>query len=63
VLALYAIYRRDGQAFVTNYLQLLAAGGSRSPYELLRLFGIDLDSENFWLGGLGVIEEMVRQVE
>lgn len=63
VLALYAVYRRDGQAFVANYLQLLAAGGSRSPYELLRAFGIDLDSEDFWLGGLAVIEEMVRQVE
>ena len=63
VLALWAIYRREGQGFVSKYLELLAAGGSRSPYELLRSFAIDLDSPEFWMEGLAVIEEMVRRVE
>jgi oligoendopeptidase F len=63
VLALYGIYRREGTPFVDSYLGLLAAGGSRSPYELLQPFGIDLDSPEFWLTGLGVIEEMVAKIE
>ena len=63
VLALYGIYRREGASFVDKYLELLTAGGSRSPYELLQPFGIDLDSPEFWQTGLNVIEEMVSKVE
>jgi oligoendopeptidase F len=63
VLALYGIYRREGASFVAKYLDLLSAGGSRSPYELLQPFGIDLDSPTFWQTGLEVIEEMVTRVE
>jgi len=63
VLALYGIYRREGSSFVDKYLDLLAAGGSNSPYTLLQPFGIDLDSPEFWQTGLGVIEEMVTKVE
>ena len=63
VLALYGIYRREGSAFVEKYLALLGAGGSRSPYELLQPFGIDLNSPEFWQTGLDVIAEMVTQIE
>ncbi|MFH0781804.1 MAG: M3 family oligoendopeptidase [Pseudomonadota bacterium] len=63
VLALYGIYRREGPVFVDKYLDLLAAGGSRSPYELMQPFGIDLDSPEFWHTGLNVIEEMIAMIE
>lgn len=63
VLALYGIHQKEGKSFVAKYLDLLAAGGSRSPYELLQPFGIDLDSPAFWQTGLAVIEEMVTRVE
>ncbi len=63
VLALYGIYRREGTPFVDKYFELLAAGGSRSPYELLQPFGINLDSPEFWQTGLDVIEEMVAKIE
>ena len=63
VLALYGLYRQEGEPFVAKYLELLAAGGSRSPYELLQPFGIDLDSPAFWQKGLTVIEEMLTRVE
>ncbi len=63
VLALYGIYRREGEFFVDKYLDLLAAGGSHSPYELLQPFAIDLNSPEFWQTGLAVIEEMVAKVE
>lgn len=63
VLALYGLYQQHGDSFVALYTELLAAGGSASPYELLKPFGINLDDPGFWLQGLGVIDQMLRQVE
>ncbi len=63
VLALYGLYQQHGDSFVTLYTELLAAGGSASPYELVRPFGIDLDDPAFWLRGLEVIDGMLQQVE
>jgi oligoendopeptidase F len=48
---------------VKKYIELLSAGGSASPYEILKPFNIDLDSPTFWLTGLAVIEEMLTKVE
>jgi oligoendopeptidase F len=63
VLALYARYRELGKAFPPLYLDLLAAGGSAWPEELLRPLGVDLKDPGFWAKGLGMLEEMVRQAE
>lgn len=63
VLALYARYEREGQAFAGTYLELLAAGGSADPYTLLAPFGIDLDDPAFWQEGLGLIEKLVCAAE
>lgn len=63
VLALYGRFIEEGPNFVDQYLMLLRAGGSRSPYELLRPFGIDLNDPAFWFGGLGVVEQMLMEAE
>lgn len=63
VLALYGKYQQEGESFVAKYLTLLSAGGSRSPYELMQPFNIDLDSPAFWQTGLGVIDRMLAKVE
>jgi oligoendopeptidase F len=63
VLALYGLYQKDGDAFVTKYIDLLSAGGTASPYELVQPFGLDLNDPNFWQQGLRVIETMLEQVE
>lgn len=63
VLALYNIYQQDNEAFVPKYMELLSAGGSDSPYELVKPFGVDLDDPKFWQGGLTVIDEMLESVE
>ncbi len=63
VLALYSRYQEEGEGFVGRYLDLLAAGGSRSPAELLAPFGINLDEPAFWHGGLDVIEGMLSDLE
>jgi len=63
VLALYALYKKEGSAFVPKYLELLSAGGSRTPYELVEPFGVDLDDPGFWSDGLEIIDEMLGLVE
>ncbi|OGR00195.1 MAG: oligoendopeptidase F [Deltaproteobacteria bacterium RIFOXYD12_FULL_55_16] len=63
VLALYNLYQEDPAAFVPRYLDLLRAGGSNTPAELLKPFGVDLDDPAFWLGGLNTIDGMLKMVE
>ena len=63
VLALYGIYQREGSAFIAKYLELLRAGGSDTPYNLLKPFGIDLDDPAFWHTGLDFIDAMLKEVE
>ncbi len=63
VLSLYRIYLEEGESFIPKYLQLLKDGGSRSPYELLAPFDIDLKAPAFWQGGLQVIDDMLTDVE
>ena len=63
VLALYRIYQEEGADFIPKYLNLLAEGGSKSPYELLAPFNIDLNNPSFWQGGLQIIENMLKDVE
>lgn len=62
VLALYKIYQTEGESFVEKYLELLASGGSKSPYDLLKPFGFDLNDPAFWHKGLDVIDEMVAKL-
>lgn len=63
VLALYARYQESGSSFSSAYLDLLAAGGSNWPEELVRPLGVDLNDPTFWDKGLGMIEEFVKQAE
>jgi oligoendopeptidase F len=63
VLALYALYKKEGEPFVAKYLELLSAGGSQTPYALLQPFGVDPDDPGFWDDGLKIIEEMLAMVE
>jgi len=63
VLALYQMYRRDGAAFVPRYLDLLAAGGSDTPENLLRRIGIDITDPTFWRLGLEPLEQMIDDAE
>ena len=63
VLALYGIYEQEGSAFIKKYINLLSAGGSATPYELVKPFAIDLDDVSFWSRGLNVIDDMLKEVE
>lgn len=61
VLSLYARYRQEGAAFVPRFRELLAAGGSKRPQELLTAVGIDIRRREFWEGGVALIGDYVRQ--
>jgi oligoendopeptidase F len=63
VLALYARYQESAASFPAAYRDLLAAGGSNWPEELVRPLGVDLKDPTFWDKGLGMIEEFVEQAE
>ncbi|HEY2181395.1 MAG TPA: M3 family oligoendopeptidase [Solirubrobacteraceae bacterium] len=62
-LSVYERYQQEGAALVPQYLQLLAAGGSKSPEELARIVGIDLADPGFWDAGLELVERQLRQAE
>ncbi len=63
VLALYELYRREGAAFVPKYLDLLAAGGSDTPENLLRAVGVDVTDPAFWQLGLEPLRQMIEEAE
>jgi oligoendopeptidase F len=63
VLALYAKYKQEGASFVPKYLDLMRAGTSASPQELLKPMGIDLKDRNFWQNGMNMIKEMVEETK
>jgi oligoendopeptidase F len=63
VLSLYKQYQAEGEAFKPRYMDILAAGGSIAPIELLNKAGIDVTKAEFWQGGYDVIGEMVTTLE
>jgi oligoendopeptidase F len=62
-LSVYAQYERQGASFVPQYLELLSAGGSRSPEELGAIVGIDLADPGFWDAGLDIVERQLDETE
>ena len=63
VLALYRMYREEGESFVPKYLALLEAGGSDSPEALLRPLGVEIHDPGFWQKGFDEIGALVKRLE
>ncbi len=62
-LSVYERYEQQGSDFVPRYLELLAAGGSRSPEELGRIVEVDLTDPGFWDTGLDLVERQLELAE
>ena len=62
-LSVYERYQQAGPELVPRYLELLAAGGSRSPEELGRIVGVDLTDPGFWEAGLDLVERQLEEAE
>jgi oligoendopeptidase F len=63
VLALYEMYKREGEAFKPKYLKILSYGGSESPARILKEAGINIASARFWQGGFDAISRMIDDLE
>jgi len=62
-LSVYERYLAEGAGFEERYLELLAAGGSRSPEELGEIVGIDLRDAGFWERGLDLVQRRLEAAE
>ncbi|MEM9563247.1 MAG: M3 family oligoendopeptidase [Actinomycetota bacterium] len=63
-LSVYARYEAEGDGFVPSYLDLLRAGGSRSPEELAAMVDCDLADPSFWDAGLAIVDgQLTRAIE
>jgi oligoendopeptidase F len=62
-LSVYERYEQTGPELVPRYLEMLAAGGSRSPEELGEIVGVDLADPNFWTAGLDLVERQLQEAE
>ena len=62
-LSVYRAYEQQGDDFVPRYLEMLAAGGSRSPQDLGAIVGLDLADPAFWDGGLQIVAEQLAAAE
>jgi oligoendopeptidase F len=62
-LSVYARYLEEGDPFVPRYIELLAAGGSRSPEDLARIAGLDLEDPEFWSRGLDLVRAQLGAAE
>jgi oligoendopeptidase F len=63
VNALYALYQQGSPGFAERYLEMLAAGGTRTHRELLAPFGLDAADPGFWQKGLGIIGGFIDELE
>lgn len=66
VLALFGLYKsqktpRGREKFIQKYTQFLSLGGSKSPKDLISTFGLNLESDKFWLIGMGEVQKMFNE--
>ena len=58
-LGVYALYKKDGEAFIPRYKELLRSTGEGGAAELASRYGIDIRSRDFWDGSIEVIEGQI----
>jgi oligoendopeptidase F len=62
-LSVYGRYLEEGESFVPRYIEMLSAGGSRSPEELAAIAGLDLTDPGFWNRGLDLVRGQLQAAE
>ncbi len=63
VLSLYDMYKKEGKSFIEKYIELLSAGGSDSPANLMKKLGVNPEDEGFWQRGFNIIREEVEELK
>ncbi len=59
-LSLFQRYKKEGKDFVSSYINILAAGGSKKPEKLLSEYGFDIRSPKFWQEGFDYVDDQVK---
>jgi oligoendopeptidase F len=62
-LAIFRRYEQEGDAIVQPYLDVLRAGGSKSPEELAEMVGLDLTDPRIWESGIEALATELDQAE
>ena len=62
-LALYAEYKAGSPGFADRYRHILARTGRASAVEVTREAGFDIESPEFWRGGIELITKRVERFE
>jgi oligoendopeptidase F len=62
-LLLYRRFREDPEAFAPKYLELLSAGGSESPAQLVAPFGLDVRSTDTWREAFAELDALRVEAE
>ncbi len=62
-MALYKRYKDEGESFVGKIEQILAAGGSQDPANILGSVGINMEDPDFWQGSFSIVEDWLKQLE
>ena len=62
-LSVYRLYEEHGDDIVPGYLEMLSAGGSKSPEELGKLVGVDLADPSFWDNGLDLVAGQIEAAQ
>lgn len=63
VLALYDKYKHSDGDFSDGYLEVLEAGGSDWPEEIVGKLDMDITDPEFWQYGIEIIEDMIKEAE
>ena len=49
--------------FISKYKTLLSQGGSKTPRDALKEFGLDIESKEFYELGLKILEEKITTLK
>ena len=67
VLALFGLYKqcddKQKDQFKKKYINFLSSGGSKSPRDLIKEFGFDVEDSKFWEIGMREVSAMLKEFE
>ncbi len=60
-LTLFGLYKSGSEGFVEKYSEFLSLGGSKSPKDLVSIFGFDIEDDKFWEFGIAEVKKLLDE--